>query len=555
MSSAAPPRDPRGASITDQGPSDGAAAAARGPASKAQGYDVARMGASARTPVVIVAGAVLALALLSLLAPSTATYDPWAWIVWGREVIHGDLNTISGPSWKPLPVVVTAPAALFGGAAPDIWIVVARAGTLAGIAAAFFLGRRIGGTVAGLLASAPLLLAPWFFKHGWFANSEGLLVLFVLAAVMAELDRRRGLALAAWTAAALLRPEAWPFLLLYAAWVGWRRDLGGRIVVLAVLAIQPVAWLVPEKWGSGDYFRASTRAQNPDPGSASLTAHPWWTIVKNFAEMVPVATWGAAAVGVVLLVVLRRRGGRPATVAAEDPTLAGGASPVAAGSGATTTSPGAPVSGLRARLAALQTRLDRPPTPWTVVAGVALLGLAWLTLVAIMTERGYSGNERYLIQPLALLIVAAGGAAGLALRDLPRAPRAGLALAGVVAVAGAAAAQLPDQVRRVVYEGRLTENLSTAVDAAGGPERLRACGRVGTLNILVPQVAWALDEHAVDIRNATGPGQAVVLRLKIRKGTPLRPDDATVPAMPALARTPYWQIEAAGCPAAGRTTR
>ncbi len=35
----------------------------------------------------------LALAALSLLLPSVPTYDPWAWIIWGREVAHLDLVT------------------------------------------------------------------------------------------------------------------------------------------------------------------------------------------------------------------------------------------------------------------------------------------------------------------------------------------------------------------------------------------------------------------------------------------------------------------------------
>ena len=62
-----------------------------------------------------VALAVLALTALTFLVPSAPTYDPWAWIVWGREILHLDLSTVDGPSWKPLPVLLTTPFALFGG--------------------------------------------------------------------------------------------------------------------------------------------------------------------------------------------------------------------------------------------------------------------------------------------------------------------------------------------------------------------------------------------------------------------------------------------------------
>src|SRR3954471_21404794 len=79
-----------------------------------------------------VAVACLALAALSLLVPSAPTTDPWGWILWGRQLIHFHLDTVVGgaPSWKPLPVVVATPLALAGGAAPALWMLVARAGGL-----------------------------------------------------------------------------------------------------------------------------------------------------------------------------------------------------------------------------------------------------------------------------------------------------------------------------------------------------------------------------------------------------------------------------------------
>lgn len=485
------------------------------------------MGAPSRTPVITVAGIVLVLALLSLIPPSTATYDPWAWIVWGREVVHGDLNTVDGPSWKPLPVLVTTIAAPLGSAAPDAWVVAARVGALAAVVMAFGLGRRVAGVLGGLLAATPLALAPWFFWHGWLANSEGLLVAFVLAAALAELERRRGLAMACWVAAALLRPEAWPFLLLYAAWVAWRADLHGRLAVLGALLVVPLTWLPPERWGSGDWWRASTRAQNPDPGAASLTEHPWLTILGNFARMLPLTTWIVAGVAALIAVAVaaRRTAGRGPDVAAPGAATVGG--------------PAGPA----------------PPAPWTVIGGLVVLGVAWVALVAVMTERGYSGNERYLIQPAALLIVAAGAAAGLVLRELPRSPRLVL-----VAVAGcgfvvAAVSELPEQVRSVLHEGRLVHDLPKAIEAAGGADRLKACGGVSTLNLMVPQVAWALHEHAVDVKDAKFARTPVVLRLQLQRGDILRPSVGRVPRKPVLARTEYWQIEAASCPARDERTR
>jgi len=95
----------------------------------------------------IAAGASLALAAATLLIPSAPTTDPWGWIVWGREITHHQFSTAIGgaPSWKPLPVLFTTPLSAFGGAAPALWLVVARAGGLLALVAAFRLGSRLGG--------------------------------------------------------------------------------------------------------------------------------------------------------------------------------------------------------------------------------------------------------------------------------------------------------------------------------------------------------------------------------------------------------------------------
>ncbi len=70
----------------------------------------------------------LALGALSLLFPSTPSYDPYSWLIWGREIFHGQLHIAGGSSWKPLPVIFTTVFALFGSAQPNLWLVVARAG-------------------------------------------------------------------------------------------------------------------------------------------------------------------------------------------------------------------------------------------------------------------------------------------------------------------------------------------------------------------------------------------------------------------------------------------
>ena len=74
------------------------------------------------------------------------SYDPWSWIVWGRELVdpHLGFSTGGGPSWKPLPVVFTTVFGLSGGASPTLWVIAARAGGLITRG-----GIRLGSLLAG----------------------------------------------------------------------------------------------------------------------------------------------------------------------------------------------------------------------------------------------------------------------------------------------------------------------------------------------------------------------------------------------------------------------
>ena len=61
------------------------------------------------------------------------SYDAFGWLVWGRQVLHWNLNTDGAPSWKPLTFLFTLPYAL-AGANPQMWLwmITSSAGALAG---------------------------------------------------------------------------------------------------------------------------------------------------------------------------------------------------------------------------------------------------------------------------------------------------------------------------------------------------------------------------------------------------------------------------------------
>ena len=102
--------------------------------------------------------AILAAAAASpLLVRAAPGYDPWTWLLWGREVVSGTLSTADGPAVKPLPVAVCARRAPLGGAAPVLWVVLVRAAAGVALWLAYRLGRELGerwprgpGSLAGI---------------------------------------------------------------------------------------------------------------------------------------------------------------------------------------------------------------------------------------------------------------------------------------------------------------------------------------------------------------------------------------------------------------------
>lgn len=388
------------------------------------------------------------LAALSLIGPSVPTYDPWAWIIWGREITEGALTTTDGPSWKPLPVLFTTPFALLGDdAAPPAWLLVARAGGLLAIAMAYRLADRLAGPVAGGIAAASLALADEFMRNFARGNSEGLLVALVLWAIERHLDGRRLDAFLLGFGAALLRPEVWPFWGLYGLWLAWR-DPETRVAIGACFAGCAALWFIPEWIGSGDPLRAANRARQPNPDSAAFAASPFLEVFRRSGTVLAPPVLAGAVVA--LVAAARRRTGLHLAL--------GGA------------------------------------------AAVLMVG------VALMTEAGFAGNLRYVALPAALVCVLAGvGWVGLV---RGAAERFGMspAVALAVVLAGLAAPFIRADVREldrglalVRSEADFYGKLEGVVERAGGPERVLACGAIYTGDFQVPALAWYLHVHGTRV--------------------------------------------------------
>jgi hypothetical protein len=429
--------------------------------------------------------ACLALATLSLLLPSVPTYDPWAWIIWGREILHGDLVTTTGPSWKPLPVIFTTPFSLLGDdGAPLAWLAIARAGGILAIAMAYRLGARLAGPIAGAIAAAALFLADDFIFNFARGNSEGILVAVCLWALERHLDGRPKDAFALGLAAALLRPEVWPFIGLYGLYVLYR-DRSVRTLALVVgggLGLG-LLWFVPEYLGSGDFLRAAARARQPNPDSAAFAAHPFLEVF-----------------------------GRSASVLTP-PVYLGGVIAVAAA--------------IRSRNRLFLT--------------MAAIGMVLMVAVALMTQFGFAGNLRYVALPAALVCVLAG--AGWV--GLTRAAHArfGIVAAGLLVLAVAAFAypfvredvtELRAGADTVKAEADLYGSVPEAIAAGGGIAKLKSCGTVYTGAFQTQTVAWYMHLHELQTEIfAFPPGTTITPWF-----TALSHDSR----FPEIARTERWVI-------------
>ena len=442
---------------------------------------------------IALAGIGLLLAGLSVLLPSTPSYDPWAWLGWGREITHLSLHTTGGPSWKPLPVLFTTLFAPLGSAQPDLWLVVARAGTVVAVVMVFKLAYRVSHglapaaahratfaarvacvapcVLAGLIAAASLVNSNGFIIQNALGYSEGLAAGLMLIAVDRYLDGSPRQALVVGFFAGLDRPELWLVWVPFAAWLWWRGKDGGRLV-LGLVLLTPALWFLPELWGSGHLFRGVSRAHHPSPGTAAFTNCPLCTVLQHEA-------WPT----------LMRRVKFPAMLALL----------VAAGS----------LWRNRARWRDSRVRPALRARAWLLALGGA--GLLWWLGIATETQAGFAGNSRYLELGTALVAIAGGVAwgwtavasarvLGWATRRSPSAAlpvAAGSVLSAVTLLAappwiGRNVIDLPRVGSALNYQAELRSDLARAITASGGASALRRCGTVMSEGYQVPMVAWML---------------------------------------------------------------
>jgi hypothetical protein len=390
------------------------------------------------TALAIAAGVSLVLVLALRLNPG---YDPYGWLVWGRQTLHLALDPVGAPSWKPLTWLLTTPLALAGGAAPTLWLIAAVSGGLMTLWLAFRLAARLQGPGAGVLAMAAILVCRDWFTYLLNGNIEPFGAALGLAALDRHIAGRHRVALGLICLAALIRPECFLVLGGYMVWL-WRTDRGARPLVAGAAVALPLLWFLPPYLATGNGFNSSDPAFHV--GAAS---HDPLTVLYRGASIV---IWPVALAALAGMWAAWRDGGRR----------------------------------------------------WQIAVGLAGGAAAWAAGTAAMAAAGFPGLQRFMVPPAAAGCVLAGAGAAWAIRKLPR--LLGSRWAPAVAVAALAAVALTlyygafrvtdavDAVRNEQYLSGLERSLHSAVLAAGGAHRILACGHPTADLAYESALAWDL---------------------------------------------------------------
>ena len=249
------------------------------------------------------------------------------------------------------------------------------------------------------------------------------------------------------------------------------------------------------------------------------------------------------------------------------PEWIGSGDPLRSGARARIPNPGQPALADAPALASLEAAARIAVWPLLVGAFLArerlvlAAGAAWVALVAVMAQAGFSGEPRYALPGVAIATAAAaaGVARGAHLTAGSRLPRvrtrssppaargrarpalaaAALALAAVVAVPRVA--DLIDLRGAQAHQWALARDLDRAVDAAGGARAVLACGRPYVGPYRGPLMAYALDvtKRTVEPDDPPRP-PGFVFRARLTAAS------APAPAAPAafedVASAGEWQV-------------
>jgi hypothetical protein len=388
-------------------------------------------------------------------------FDPYGWLVWGRQTLLGSLDTNAAPSWKPLSYIFTVPYALAGHRLElRLWMITVVFVSLAGVIFAARIAykltdapahRRWPAVAAGVFAGLALLGLQDYAHYVLSSQSDPMIVTLCLAAVDCHLYKRYRAAIVLGVLASLGRPEVWPFLGLYSLWC-WRAVPATRWWLAGGWAVVVVLWFGIPALTSRSPFVAASNALG---SGRRLTNDKVFGTIGRFLDLNELPVELAALVAVVFAVLRRDR----------------------------------------------------------VVLGLTVGAALWVVVEIAFALHGWPGLGRYMFEAAAVVVVLAGVAVGwLLLLDVwggralaTRVPRWVGAAAVVVLVASLLPAALSHvraehkDLRQQRLRTAEINRLAPVVAKLGGAARLRSCGEPLTRLEYQTMLAYTLEINVAKI--------------------------------------------------------
>lgn len=218
-------------------------------------------------------GLALAAVLWWLLVPTYPAYDAYWHLVWGRELVGGELPSFevyAAPTQHPLYVVVAALLGLVGEFADRLLVLAGLLSLVALVCGVWRLARQLFGVWPAALSALFVGSSFAFLLYAVRAYVDVPFLALVAWAAATEVAGRKWTPMVLLVLAGLLRPEAWVLAGLLWLWRAWGVRIAVRegtekahtpadLVALAAMVVAaPVLWLLSDLVVTGNPLHSLT---------------------------------------------------------------------------------------------------------------------------------------------------------------------------------------------------------------------------------------------------------------------------------------------------------
>ncbi len=240
-----------------------------------------------------------------LWSPAALHFDTAYALVWGRQILNGDLPkyaAIGAPTPHPLLTAVSVLLAVTGGRAYTVFSLLGCLSWALLLYGMVRLGEALGSLVAGVGAATLLALSGPFAVLGSTAEKDLPYVALLVGATTLEVRTpRRGVpVLIVLALAGLIRPEAWLLSAVYWLYLARHVSPPRRLATLGVVVAPLIIWLLADIAVTGDPAFSFTPTREAGEALARPTGLPGddYVLGRQLPDVVtwPVLLGGTAAI-------------------------------------------------------------------------------------------------------------------------------------------------------------------------------------------------------------------------------------------------------------------